>query len=258
MTGTHDGRDPQRLTCLSRKHLGTPLSSDKSDARDSRARCQSASPVAGLTSRPVGNGCGLRINVDSLSDCSPAPCTLAVFEFHGTPTMVPLAALRRSYAIVALQPMALDHHVLAFNVAGFFAERGNITRVGMGRPEAEKPDHRQRQLLRARRQWPRCRCAAEKRDELAPPKMTEAHFAATGSSTAPHPTQNEASRSGGVVTYFGVRWEDPWNARLCAMAHPRRVDRWRKGQTIRGNRKSPTACNWGAGAVRRAAGSLGK
>jgi hypothetical protein len=32
----------------------------------------------------------------------------------------------------------------------------------------EEPDHRHRHLLRARREWPRRRCASEKRDELAP------------------------------------------------------------------------------------------
>jgi hypothetical protein len=48
---------------------------------------------------------------------------------------------QRRYAIVlALQPVVLDHHILAFDVAGFveaFAERGHIARVGIGRPEAE-------------------------------------------------------------------------------------------------------------------------
>ena len=54
--------------------------------------------------------------------------------------------------VLALQPVVLDRHVLAFNVAGFveaFAERGCIARIAIGRPGREKRDHRQRRLLRA-------------------------------------------------------------------------------------------------------------
>ena len=71
---------------------------------------------------------------------------------------------------MALQPMVLDRHVLALDVAGFveaFAERGHITRGGIGRPVSDKPDHRHRRLLRTRRKRPRRRTAYE-RDELAP------------------------------------------------------------------------------------------
>ena len=73
---------------------------------------------------------------------------------------------------MALQPVVLDRHVLAFDVAGFveaFAERGHKTRGGIGRPVAEKPDHRQRRLLRTRDERPCGSRAAKKRDELASP-----------------------------------------------------------------------------------------
>jgi hypothetical protein len=56
-------------------------------------------------------------------------------------------------------------------VAGFtkpLAERGHITHYGFGRPGVDEPDHRQRWLLRPRRQRPRYR-ASEPRDELSPP-----------------------------------------------------------------------------------------
>ena len=64
----------------------------------------------------------------------------------------------RQAIVLALQPVVLDRHVLAFDVAGFvetFAERGHIARGGIGRPVVDKPDHRQRRLLRARRERPR-------------------------------------------------------------------------------------------------------
>ena len=40
---------------------------------------------------------------------------------------------------------------------------------GSGDAAVEKPDHRHRRLLRTRRERPRGRRAANKRDELAPP-----------------------------------------------------------------------------------------
>ena len=65
-----------------------------------------------------------------------------------------------------------DRDVLALDEACFLqalAERGHeVRRVGERRA-AEKSDHRHRRLLRARRERPRGRRAAEKRDELAPP-----------------------------------------------------------------------------------------
>src|SRR5262249_21344926 len=72
--------------------------------------------------------------------------------------------------VLTLQPVILDRHVLAFDVAGFveaFAKRGCIARVGLGRPVSDKPNHRHRPLLRTRRERPRCGRAAEECDELA-------------------------------------------------------------------------------------------
>jgi hypothetical protein len=67
--------------------------------------------------------------------------------------------------------MVLDRHVPAFDVAGFveaFAERGRVPRGGIGRPDSDKADHRQRRLLRARSERKRKCGAAEQADELAP------------------------------------------------------------------------------------------
>src|SRR5262249_15514770 len=77
----------------------------------------------------------------------------------------------RQAIVLGLQPVVLDRHVLAFDVAGFveaFAKRGHVARVGLGRPVSDKPDHGYRRLLRARREWPREGRAAEECDEVAP------------------------------------------------------------------------------------------
>src|SRR5262245_32018080 len=62
-----------------------------------------------------------------------------------------------------------DRHVLAFDVARLLQalmECAQTLRDIVGRSQIEKSDHRQRRLLRARRQRPRRR-AAEDRDKLA-------------------------------------------------------------------------------------------
>src|SRR5262249_36829198 len=63
-----------------------------------------------------------------------------------------------------------NRDVLALDIAGIFealAECAQQVPDRFGRLVVEKPDHRHRLLLRARRERPRCR-AAEQRDELAP------------------------------------------------------------------------------------------
>src|SRR6516162_765027 len=77
----------------------------------------------------------------------------------------------RQAIVLGLQPVVLDRHVLAFDVAGFveaLAKRGHVARVGIGRPVSDKPDHGHRRLLRARRERPRSR-AASQYDEIASP-----------------------------------------------------------------------------------------
>ena len=73
---------------------------------------------------------------------------------------------------LVLRPAILDRHILALDVAGFtkaLAEYGQIPPCTIDRPDAEEPDHRHRRLLRACRERPSCRRAANKRDERAPP-----------------------------------------------------------------------------------------
>src|SRR5262245_35446559 len=74
--------------------------------------------------------------------------------------------------VLVLRPSILDDDILALDVAGFtnaLTERGQLACTISRRPRAaEEPDHRHRGLLRVRRERPR-RCAADQRDELAPP-----------------------------------------------------------------------------------------
>src|SRR5262245_18775261 len=77
----------------------------------------------------------------------------------------------RQSVVLPLRPPPFDRYVAALNVTGFaqpLAKCGDGPRVAtLGPTGVDKPDHRQRRLLRARRERPCCR-AAEQRDELAP------------------------------------------------------------------------------------------
>src|SRR5262249_30732530 len=71
---------------------------------------------------------------------------------------------------LVLRPAILDRHVLALDIAGSakaLAECGQIGCTIDRRRAAEKSDYRHRWLLRARRERPRNRSAAEHCDELA-------------------------------------------------------------------------------------------
>src|SRR6516225_88383 len=66
--------------------------------------------------------------------------------------------------------MVFDRHVLTLDITCFaegVAERGHVACHRIGRSEVYEPDDGHRRLLRARRERPRDRSAAEQRDELA-------------------------------------------------------------------------------------------
>src|SRR5262249_20787275 len=72
--------------------------------------------------------------------------------------------------ILAVRPAVLDRHVLTLDVAGFLQtlpEPSHHRPVAVRRSAVEKPNRRHRRLLRARRERPCCRRAAEKGDERA-------------------------------------------------------------------------------------------
>ena len=67
---------------------------------------------------------------------------------------------RRQTIVAALQPVVLDRHVLALEVAGFleaFTKRGTVLRGAFRRAGVDQSHHRHSRLLRARRERP---CAA--------------------------------------------------------------------------------------------------
>src|SRR5262249_47308363 len=78
---------------------------------------------------------------------------------------------------IAFRPAIFDRKVLALDVAGLtqaLVERSHKVRPPRDRCGHEKPDHRHRPLLRARRERPGNCCSANKRDELAPPHVEHA------------------------------------------------------------------------------------
>ena len=80
---------------------------------------------------------------------------------------------RRQPIPPSLRPAVFDRDVLTLDVAGLVqasAEGGNRRSERLRRLSIEESDHRQRRLLRARRERPRRR-AAERRDELPAPHV---------------------------------------------------------------------------------------
>src|SRR5262249_51980652 len=78
----------------------------------------------------------------------------------------------RQTVVLALRPAIFDHHIAAFDEAGFAQATAKCVHElpeGTLLRAIEEPDHRHYWLLlRARRERPRGSRAAEQRDELAP------------------------------------------------------------------------------------------
>ena len=90
---------------------------------------------------------------------------------HGDPSANEVSRQLRQPIELILRPAVFDRDVLALDIAGVFealAKCAQTLRKRVGRRGVEEPDHRHRRLLRPRRERPRCRRAAEQRDELAP------------------------------------------------------------------------------------------
>ena len=88
---------------------------------------------------------------------------------------------RRQSIAAIFRKMVFDCHIAPFDVAGFtqatterFPQFGPVIP-----PVVQKPDHRQRPLQRTRRDRPRDRRAAEKRNKLAPPHSITSSARAT-------------------------------------------------------------------------------
>ena len=73
--------------------------------------------------------------------------------------------------VVTFRPVKFTRDVLAFSKAGFgqaMAERGNVCRPLCGRRAREKPDHRNRRLLRTRSERHREEATRNAADERSP------------------------------------------------------------------------------------------
>src|SRR5262249_25549665 len=89
---------------------------------------------------------------------------------HGNAAANEVSHERRQTIIFALQPVVFDPRVLPFDGAGLveaFMERIDIARGDIATTAADKSDNWHSLLLRARRERPHGRRAAEQRDELA-------------------------------------------------------------------------------------------
>jgi hypothetical protein len=75
------------------------------------------------------------------------------------------APLLGARGFLGFRPLLLGMEPSGFAQA--LAECGDVGRERHGRCPIEEPDHRNRRLLRAGGERPRCRRSAEKRDELA-------------------------------------------------------------------------------------------
>src|SRR5262249_16167964 len=76
----------------------------------------------------------------------------------------------RQLIVLIVGPAVFDGHVLTFAIADLAqppTKCGHEVRVRVWRAAAQKSDHRHPRLLRARRERPRDRSAAEQRDEIA-------------------------------------------------------------------------------------------
>ncbi len=77
---------------------------------------------------------------------------------HGHLATDQIGRHRRQPIVLALRPAIFDRYVAAIDVAGFaqpFEKGGQGPRVSLRRLGVEKSDHRQRPLLRARRERPK-------------------------------------------------------------------------------------------------------
>jgi hypothetical protein len=93
----------------------------------------------------------------------------ATRDNHGHLTANQIGRQCRQSVVLVVRPEVFGRHVPALDIAGFgkaLVERAHTGHNQIRRSGVEEPDHRQRRLLRARRERPCCH-AAEERDEIA-------------------------------------------------------------------------------------------
>ena len=101
----------------------------------------------------------------------------SIRDDHGHLSANQIGRQHRESVVPILRETVFNNDVLALDIARFFqalAKRRQDICILAGPPAVEKSDHRQRRLLRARRDWPRRR-AAENGDERAASQLIELH-----------------------------------------------------------------------------------
>src|SRR5262249_54283591 len=97
-------------------------------------------------------------------------CGASSGDDHGDLAAHQLGHHRRQSIVLTLGEAIFDRYAATLDVPGFgqtLAKKSQDLRIRRSRASAEISDHRQLRLLRARRERPRRRRAAEQRDELA-------------------------------------------------------------------------------------------
>jgi hypothetical protein len=99
-------------------------------------------------------------------------CNTGARDDHGDPSANQFGRQLRQPVVLTLRPAVFDRYGLALDIAGVFealTKSAQALRHPVRRSGVDEPDHRHHRLLRARRERPRHRGAAEQRYELAPP-----------------------------------------------------------------------------------------
>ena len=107
--------------------------------------------------------------VAALAACAPGASPVATITATGGATRSAASAGSRSYGPPPSGIRSLRSGLRHSPLPPRPCRKAATSAPTAGRPAAEKPDHRHRRLLRARRERPRRRRAAEQRDELAAP-----------------------------------------------------------------------------------------
>src|SRR5262249_44600870 len=155
--GAKSCKSPRRLATSSPKKILTPVA-----LPPGRARLATSPSLTGssATRKTIG------VVVVAALAASAAPGTSGAITATRLPTRSVMSDGKRLYPP---QPVILDRHVLAVDIAGLVEALTECSTKAcgfLGRPAGHEADNRHRRLLRARRERPRSR-ASEQRDERA-------------------------------------------------------------------------------------------
>src|SRR5262249_50103736 len=124
-----------------------------------------------------------------------------------------------------LGPAVFDRHGLAFDMAGVLEalpKCSQTVRQPVRRSAVKESNHRHHWLLRARRDRPRSRRAAEQRDELAPFQLIELHSVPTsqGRITGYRIGEDQSGGNETILQSVGRSLSSRW---YCSILFPRKI-----------------------------------